>query len=67
VAAGLLSLLVLLVANVVKGRRVRASVWSLALIASIFTFGYINETRLYFPLLAFWAAYAWPVPTAGSS
>jgi hypothetical protein len=67
VSAGLLSLLVVLVVNLVKRRRVRSSVWSLGVIASIFTFGYINETRLYFPLLAFWAASAWPVPIDGSS
>jgi hypothetical protein len=61
VSAGLLSLLVVLVRNVAQGRRVRASAWSLAVIASIFLFGYVNETRLYFPLAAFWAAYGWPV------
>ena len=59
IGAGLLSLLV---RNFVKGRRVRASVWSLGMIASIFLFGYVSETRLYFPLASFWSAYAWPWP-----
>jgi hypothetical protein len=67
VGAGLLSLLILLIGNLVKRRRVRASAWSLCVIAAIFTFGYVNETRLYFPLLAFWAAHAWPVRADGSS
>ena len=67
VGAGLLTLLVVLIANVAKRRRVQASIWSLCVLASIFTFGYVNETRLYFPLLAFWAAYAWPIPADESS
>jgi hypothetical protein len=49
----------------------RSGVWSLVVLVSVFLFGYVNETRLYLPLLAFWFTYAWPAPmpseTAGSS
>jgi hypothetical protein len=41
-------------------KQVRAAVWSLCVIASIFAFGYVNETRHYLMLLAFWFGYAWP-------
>ncbi len=61
VSATLLSVIALLIRNVVRRRLVRASIWSLCVLGSIFVFGYINETRLYFPLLAFWFAHGWPV------
>ena len=40
------------------GRRV-AALWSLVVIGSILAFGYVNETRHYVILVAFWIAYAW--------
>jgi hypothetical protein len=55
--------LVLLVAmawlfNLIRNPRHRtASLWSLLIIASIFCFGYINETRHYLSLMAFWVMY----------
>jgi hypothetical protein len=61
VSATLLAVIGLLIRNVVQRRLVRASVWSLCVLGSVFVFGYINETRLYFPLLAFWFAHGWPV------
>jgi hypothetical protein len=39
----------------------RAAVWSLLVLATIFGFGYVNETRQYLVLVAFWVAYAWPL------
>ena len=39
----------------------RAGVWSLCFLATVFCFGYTNETRHYLALIAFWFAYAWPV------
>ena len=41
-------------------KQVRAALWSLCMIASIIAFGYVNETRHYLMLLAFWFGYAWP-------
>jgi hypothetical protein len=38
----------------------RAAIWSLCVIATIVCFGYINETRHYLPLIAFWVPYAFP-------
>jgi hypothetical protein len=35
-----------------------AAVWSLCVLGAIACFGYVNETRLYLPLVAFWFAYA---------
>jgi hypothetical protein len=37
----------------------RAALWSLAVLATIIGFGYVNETRHYLVLVAFWIAYAW--------
>jgi hypothetical protein len=36
----------------------RPGAWSLAVIATVMCFGYVNETRHYLVLLAFWMAYA---------
>jgi hypothetical protein len=38
-----------------------AALWSLCVIATIVCFGYINETRHYLLLVAFWFTYALPV------
>jgi hypothetical protein len=43
-----------------RRRSLRAPLWSLAFMGSIFVVGFVNETRLYLPLLAFWATYGWP-------
>ncbi len=58
ISLALLSVLVLLVAFVRAKRSVRAAVWSLVVIVTIFCSGYVNETRHYLPLVAFWFAYA---------
>jgi hypothetical protein len=42
-----------------RGIRRVAALWSLGVLASILCFGYVNETRHYLPLVAFWFAYAW--------
>lgn len=57
------SLFVALASFVILARDARyrtACLWSIGIIATIFCFGYINETRHYLTLLAFWTAYAWP-------
>lgn len=36
----------------------RLAIWSLAVLATIVCFGFVNETRLYVPLIAFWVGYA---------
>ncbi len=36
-----------------------AAVWSLLVLGTVVVFGYVNETRLYVVLVAFWIAYAW--------
>jgi hypothetical protein len=38
----------------------RAAVWSLIVMVTITCFGYLNETRHYLGLMAFWLTYAWP-------
>jgi hypothetical protein len=60
IAASVLAALALLVAMVSRNTHRRAAVFSLCVIASIFCFGYVNETRHYLPLLAFWLAHGWP-------
>lgn len=36
----------------------RLALWSLGVLATIVCFGFVNETRLYIPLIAFWVGYA---------
>jgi hypothetical protein len=62
ITIGLLSGLAALAVCKRQGNRTVAVWWSLAVVGTIFCFGYVNETRLYFPLLAFWCVYAWPSP-----
>lgn len=38
-----------------------SALWSLCVLGSVVTFGYVNETRLYLPLAAFWLSHAWPL------
>jgi hypothetical protein len=54
---GAISLLVWLA---VQGKHRRAAIWTLCIIATVICFGYVNETRHYLLLLAFWVPYAWP-------
>jgi hypothetical protein len=42
-----------------RGIRRVAALWSLGILTSILCFGYVNETRHYLLLVAFWFAYAW--------
>jgi hypothetical protein len=42
---------------VAQGKLVRPALWSLAVLFTIFCFGYVNETRLYLSPLAFWFGY----------
>jgi hypothetical protein len=44
-----------------RGRHAQAALWTLCVFATIVCFGYVNETRHYLLLIAFWFAYAWPV------
>jgi hypothetical protein len=58
---GVLSLFALLTWTALRnphGRR--AAVWTLSVLATVLCFGYVNESRHYLPLVAFWFAYAWP-------
>jgi hypothetical protein len=45
----------------------RLAVWTLLAIVSVVCFGYINETRHYLPLLAFYFAYLCPKLTAAAA
>jgi hypothetical protein len=67
IAATLLVLLALLAGLVIVGKRLRAAVWTLCAFVSVVYFGYINETRHYLPLIAFWFAYAWPRDVASAN
>ena len=61
IAASLWLALFLLVREIVKRtKHAQAVLWSLCVFGSVLCFGYVNETRLYLPLIAFWFAYAWP-------
>lgn len=72
VSAGFLAATALFV-WLTRRRETRAQgVWSLVVLASIVAFGFVNETRLYLVLAAFWIAYAWgsaegPAPPRRSS
>jgi hypothetical protein len=44
-----------------------SALWSLCVLASIVCFGYVNETRLYLPLAAFWLSYLGPIERAQST
>lgn len=58
IAAALLIAIALLCRMAVKGAHRRAAVWSLIVIGTIVAFGYVNETRHYFVLAAFWTTYS---------
>ena len=55
--AGLLSCFAYLIALAVQRGLIRAAVWSGLVVFSVFCFGYLNETRHYLSLLAFWFGY----------
>jgi hypothetical protein len=44
----------------VRGRERSAALWTLLVLASIVCFGYVNETRHYLLLVAFWFAHRCP-------
>jgi hypothetical protein len=50
-----------------RGRHARAALWTLCVFATIVCFGYVNETRHYLLLVAFWFAYAWPARAVSRS
>jgi hypothetical protein len=60
ISTGFLSAVALLSMLAAKRAHLTAALWSLCVIATIVCFGYINETRHYLLLVAFWFAYAWP-------
>jgi hypothetical protein len=60
ISLGLCAALFMMVRLVQRGTHARAALWSLCVIVSIVIFGYVNETRHYLMLLAFWFGYAWP-------
>jgi hypothetical protein len=60
ISLSLFAALFAIVRLVQRGTQARAALWSLCVIVSIVMFGYVNETRLYLVLLAFWFGYAWP-------
>jgi hypothetical protein len=64
-ALGMMSAVVALCALLLRRHHPRAALFSLCVIASVLCFGYVNETRHYLPLLAFWFAYAWPAASVG--
>jgi hypothetical protein len=47
---------------VMRRRHAPAALWTLCVFVSIVCFGYVNETRHYLLLMAFWFAYGWPLP-----
>jgi hypothetical protein len=46
--------------EIVRRGCVRAAVWSLVVMVTVLCFGYLNETRHYLSLMAFWVTYRWP-------
>jgi hypothetical protein len=61
ISLSLLLCLLVLSGLILSKMQVRAALWSLCVIASIIVFGYVNETRHYLMLFAFWFGYAWRV------
>jgi hypothetical protein len=64
ISAGLLAAIGLFVALARRRRHATAALWSLVVIGTIFCFGYVNETRHYLLLVAFWSTYLAPGPYA---
>jgi hypothetical protein len=61
ISSGFLAAIALLLTLVAKRAQTTAALWSLCVMATIVCFGYINETRHYLMLVAFWFTYALPV------
>jgi len=57
ITLGFLGVTIGLVALAVRGTLRHAAVWSLVVLFTIVCFGYVNETRHYLVLVAFWVAY----------
>lgn len=60
IAASVLAAIAFFWSMIAARRHVTAARWSLSVIATIVAFGYVNETRHYLPLLAFWFGYGKP-------
>jgi hypothetical protein len=60
ISLSLLLTLLALAALLRSARWARAALWSLLVLLTVFCFGYVNETRLYLPLIAFWFGYRGP-------
>jgi hypothetical protein len=60
--AAIMSGLALLVALAARRGLALGAAWSACVIASVFCFGYLNETRHYLGILAFWFGYGIKVP-----
>jgi hypothetical protein len=57
ISLAFLSAVVVLSTRLAQPARRRAALWSLMVLLTIVCFGYVNETRLYLPLCAFWFTY----------
>src|SRR5262249_2660250 len=60
ISAAFLSAAVVLGVCIARRVHVRAAYWTFGFLATVVVFGYVNETRHYLALLAFWFAYAGP-------
>jgi hypothetical protein len=67
ISIGFVAALAILIALVRSEEFRRAAIWSLIVLATIVCFGYINETRHYLPLLAFWLMLNISTPTTNRS
>lgn len=64
ISVGFIVAAVLFVALWTLRVRRASALWSLCVLASILCFGYVNETRLYLPLAAFWLSHVPPTGRA---
>lgn len=66
-SVGFLAAITGLVWLALRAKTRQPAVWTLCVLATVVCFGYVNETRHYLVLIAFWFAYAWRVRPASSS
>jgi hypothetical protein len=59
ISVGFVATIALLVWLALRTNLRRAALWSLVVLGTIVCFGYVNETRHYLVLVAFWIPYAW--------
>jgi len=64
ISLGLCGTFFVLARLILQKKSLRAALWTLCAILSVVAFGYVNETRHYLMLLAFWFGYAWPTRLA---